>query len=95
MKKYFIGIVAIFFAIALSIFTVSFTEVKNSNEEVLTWHKFNTAGTMELSPTVTYTGTASQAQAAFNCSLGISVICARAYDAEGIPTGNYIQKTPQ
>lgn len=95
MKKYFLGIMAMILAVGFSAFTVTSTKINNSKSDTFTWHKFNAAGTMELSPIVTYTGTAAGAQSAFGCPEGNTVNCARAYDALGNPTVNYVKKVPQ
>ena len=95
MKKFLAGFVAVVLAISFSAFTAVNKPANEKAKLTLTWHKYNPAGTMELSPVVSYTGTAAQAQAAFNCPNGTSVICARGYDSDGNPTSNFIKKVPQ
>lgn len=92
MKKLSLGIFAVVLAIGFSAFTSkSLTE---SNQSYV-WHKYNAAGTAELSPVVKYTGTTAGARASFGCSDAGAVNCARAYDAEGIAQDVYIKKVPQ
>lgn len=95
MKKFAAGIVAVILALSFSAFTVIHKPASEKAMLTLTWHKYNAAGTAELNPVVSYTGTAAQAKAAFNCPDGTTVTCARGYDADGNPTSNYITKVPQ
>jgi hypothetical protein len=95
MKKFMAGIAAVVLALSFSAFTVIHKPANEKAMLILTWHKYNPAGTMELSPVVSYTGTAAQAKAAFNCPDGPTVNCARGYDADGNPTSNFITKVPQ
>lgn len=93
MKKHFLGLFAFAMAIALSSFTL-FTKEK-ADTQVLTWHKYNAAGTMELVPIVSFTGTELQARVTFGCPDAGAVICARAYSSSGDPLNRYIAKDPQ
>ena len=95
MKKYLLGIFAAIMAIAFSAFTVSSSNPKTGSLDTYVWHKYNAAGTVELSPIVTYTGTADGAKTAFGCPDGTSVNCASAYDLDGNPLGIYVKKTAQ
>jgi uncharacterized protein YxeA len=95
MKKYLIGLMAVVLAIGFSAFNGSQEKKKSDMQQTFTWHKYNPAGTSELSPVVTFVGTANDAKSAFNCPDGLSVICARAYDEEGTPLDVYVRKTAQ
>jgi len=96
MKKYLLGISIVLLAVGFSAFTL---HKKNSDRQnALTdyvWHKYNAAGTAEVSPVETFTGTAEGAKTAFGCPNGSTVICARAYDDEGTPLDIYVMKSPQ
>ena len=92
MKKYLLGVVAVVMAIVFSAFSVQKDENRESNLQVYTWHMYNTAGTAELSPVVSFTGTEPNTRTEFGCSTGGPVICARAYDSEGTPLDIYIDK---
>jgi hypothetical protein len=96
MKKFSFRIIAVLLAVGFSAFT--FTHNKANNKEMKTdyvWHKFNPAGTAELSPVVTFTGTEAGAKSAFGCPDGTTVYCARAYDSEGNPLDIYIRKVAE
>jgi hypothetical protein len=95
MRKYFLSILAIVLAIGFSAFTVVPGNKNKKVDDAFVWHKYNPAGTAELVPTVTYTGTAAGASVAFGCSEGSSVNCGRAYDFEGTATDIFIKKSPQ
>jgi len=95
MKKYLSGIVAVVLAIGFSAFTANHQEKKYGNMQDYTWHKFNAAGTAELSPAVTFTGTDAGAKSAFGCPDGSSVNCARAYDEFGGALNIYVKKTAE
>ncbi len=95
MKKFVLGIIAVAFAVGVSAFTIIHKKSDKAKMESYTWHKFNAAGTAELSPVVTYTGTAAGAKSAFGCPDGTTVNCARAYDSEGNPLDIYVKKSPQ
>lgn len=92
MKKYLMGIIAIVLAITFSAFTTSVNKKVNLNKQTFTWHKYNAAGTAELSPIVSFTGDASQAKDQFQCPDGNTVKCARAYNAVGNPLDVFIMK---
>ena len=94
MKKYFLGIVAIVLALGFSAFTTMDRKVTKSGSQSFIWHKYNPAGTAELSPTVWFEGTIEEASAYFQCPEGNSVFCARAYDVT-IPLDYYIVKSPE
>jgi hypothetical protein len=95
MRKYFLSILAIVLAIGFSAFTVVPGNTNKNPDDVYVWHKYNPAGTAELNPLVTYTGTAAAAKIAFGCPDGVTATCAAAYDFEGTSQGIYIQKAPQ
>ncbi len=96
MKKISLGIFALLIAIGFSAFAVIHKKTKPvANDPTYVWHKFNAAGTAELSPVVTYTGTAAMAKQTFGCPDGTAVNCARAYDADNQPLPIYIKKTAQ
>ena len=95
MKKYLLGIIAIFLAICFTAFTVKEKKENNSIKTSYVWHKFNPAGTAELSPVVTFTGTSDEAKVAFACPDGASVNCARAYTMTGTPLSIYVKKTAE
>jgi hypothetical protein len=92
MKKYLLGTAAVVMAICFSAFTFHPKSDGNSSMQTYTWHKYNTAGTAELSPVVSYTGTASGARSQFGCPTEGAVTCGRAYDAEGNPLSVFISK---
>ncbi|HET6994905.1 MAG TPA: hypothetical protein VFI06_07975 [Chitinophagaceae bacterium] len=94
MRKYFLSILAIGLAIGFSAFTIPHDKT-NKEKQTYVWHKYNAAGTAELSPIVTYTGTEAGAKSAFGCSEGTTVFCARAYDSEGSGLDLYVKKSPQ
>lgn len=79
----------------LSAFTISKNTKETTSPQTYVWHKYNAAGNAELSPIVTYVGTAAGAKTAFGCPDGSSVNCARAYDLEGNPLDIYVKKSPQ
>jgi hypothetical protein len=95
MRKYFLSILAIVLAIGFSAFTIPHDQMNKKGKDVFVWHKFNAAGTAELSPIVSYMGSEAGARSAFACSEGTTVNCARAYDSEGTPLDLYIKKSPQ
>ena len=95
MQKIVTGITAVILAISFSAFTAIQEPTNKKAMLTVIWHKYNAAGTAELSPIVSYTGTSAQAKAAFGCSDGNIVICARAYDLDGNQLSMYITKSPQ
>lgn len=95
MKKYLNGTIALVLAVTVSAFNVARNNEMASKKTDYTWHKFNAAGTAELSPAVTFFGTAAGAKTAFGCPDGTSVNCARAYDMSGTPLAIYVKKTAQ
>ncbi len=95
MKKFGFALSAIAFIAILSAFTLSQNKKDSMPQQTYVWHKYNAAGTAELSPTVSYIGTAAGAKTAFGCTDGTSVNCARAYDIEGNPLSLYVKKSPQ
>jgi|GEM_PF-4430343 len=92
MKKYLLGIVAIFMAIVFSAFSETNDKVDDGNLQTYTWHKYNTAGDSELDPIVSYSGTADAARTQFACPTSGAVICGRAYTSGGSPLNIYIMK---
>ncbi|TWI83257.1 hypothetical protein IQ13_1365 [Lacibacter cauensis] len=92
MKKLLLGIFALLFVISLSAWHLVNKPKPAAKETVYTWHKYNTAGTAELSPAVVYTGSDVQARNFFGCPEDNETICARAYDEEGQPLDIYIMK---
>ncbi len=95
MKKYFPGIMAIILAIGFSAFNINHFKEPVGSKIDYTWHKYNPAGTAELSPVVTYFGSAAGAKTAFGCPDGTTVNCARAYDMDGNALSIYVKKSPQ
>ncbi|ULQ55445.1 hypothetical protein KJS94_12410 [Flavihumibacter rivuli] len=89
MKKQLLGLGALTIAIVMSAF--SLPDKTSDNQMELEWHKYNSAGTAELVPAVTFLGTESEARAQFGCPSPGNKICARGYD-DGVPTSNYISK---
>lgn len=92
MKKYLLGMAAVALAIVFSAFSIKHEKDEANSLQTYTWHKYNTAGTAELSPVVSYTGTASGARNQFGCPTEGAVTCGRAYDAEGNPLSVFISK---
>jgi hypothetical protein len=82
-------------AIGFSAFTIPKEKTSNKAMDTFVWHRYNAAGTAELSPIDSYTGTSPGAKSVFGCGDGGTVHCARAYDIEGTPLDLYITKSPQ
>lgn len=95
MKKYFLFLTVLLLAAGFSAFKLGSEKNKAEKFQTYTWHKYNAAGTAEIIPAVTYTGTASGAKTAFGCPDGSTVNCARAYDGDGNPLNIYVMKSPQ
>jgi hypothetical protein len=95
MKKYFLIIAILVLGVGFSAFKFSGAGKKAEKMQIYTWHKYNAAGTSEIIPAVTYTGTAAGAKSSFGCPDGNTVNCARAYDSEGNPLNIYVKKSPQ
>lgn len=92
MKKHLLGLSALVLAIVMSAFSLP---ENSSDNQVYTWRKYNPAGTAELSPVVSFTGSANDARDAFDCPDEGEVICARAYTSNGTPLNLFIEKIPQ
>lgn len=92
MKRLLLGFFALMFVISLSAFHQMNSKKEKQAQQSLIWHKYNNAGTAELVPAVTFTGTAGQARTEFSCPEDDETICARAYNDEGMPLNIYILK---
>lgn len=95
MKKFLLGFIAIFLAIGFSAFSFKPNTLNRIEKDSYVWHKYNPAGTAELSPVVTFTGTATEAKTTFGCPDGTTVNCARAYTMAGSPLPIFVKKTAQ
>jgi len=91
MKKSLLGFSALILAISLSAFTSGGIQKDDALVDY-EWHKYNAAGTAELSPTVIFDGTAADARVDFGCPTSGSKTCGRAYDSNGLPLNIYITK---
>lgn len=92
MKQKIFGLLVIAVAITLSAFTYETDHKATSLTQMsYTWHKYNNAGTAELVPAVTFTGSDLGARQAFNCPEADETICARAYNGS-TPLDIYILK---
>lgn len=93
MKRLLLGLFALMFVISLSAFHHMNSKKESQAQQTLIWHKYNNAGTAELVPAVTFTGTAAQARTEFGCPEDDETICARAYNDEGVGLSIYILKS--
>lgn len=91
MKRYLLAVFALLFVISLSAFHHNTSKKETAKPDVYTWHKYNNAGTAELVPAVTMTGTAEEARLEFGCEESTETICARAYNGS-TPLEIYILK---
>lgn len=92
MKKILFGLFAVLFVISLSAFHNFSSKKEKTTLQNYVWHKYNNAGTTELVPAVTFTGTDEEARTEFGCPEDNEVICARAYNDQGVPLDIYILK---
>lgn len=83
---------ALLFVVSLSAWSLVHKPTAPAKTTSYTWHKYNSAGTAELVPTVPFTGSDVQARDFFGCPEDNETICARAYDEEGQPLDIYIMK---